>query len=348
MSQKKSSLLFITIIIILIIALLYLLKQTNSKIKSPSEKPDAIEYQLLEVKEERALQIHAIVQPTIIEEVIMHVNGIVDSQNKIITKGTQFSKDELLIKLDRVEQLYELLAQQNEFKTSLKELLDIIMHKVPDQFQKWNAYDKQINVAQTIPSLPSTKSTIEKNIVDGLNIEKQFYKLKNLKINLQKHYYSAPFSGFVYEGSIHPGSTISSNKVILRIAKNGSYILKSKINIRDFERLGKIDSIQFTHQKSNSTVYADLIHSEFVSMDSTYIEAVFAIKGDHQYLNGQILTATINAENPTIPNSSIHNDSVTIFKNNELFKLGINVIAKSEDSSRVKGLPKESFIIVNP
>lgn len=347
-SQQKLNIVFSIIVIALIFTIVYLSLSKNNAVNEQSDLDKSTKHQLIEVHNEKDLIITGIIKPSLVEEVQLKVNGKIDKDNRTLAVGSRFKKNEILVKVERLEALYGLLSARSEFKGLIQKMILTINDNFPSESNKWKHFENQIQRTLPLPTLPKVKTKNEEELLNSLSIYSQYYNTKKLERKAEDYIYIAPFDGTILESSVRAGSNISEGKTILKLAKNNSLYVISHISLNDIDRIKKSDTVYVKSREGNTLARGMFLKTGTHLSDSSTMEVYYSIYSQEQNLLNQFAYISIEGSPTTIPTSAIKNDSIEIYSHNKPFKLKVKTIASNGDSSIVEDLPQHSFINVNP
>jgi len=222
-TQQKTIFLLLLIIICLVIALII-----NSLKENPTKDVTATPLdtlQLIEINHEspaNSPKVYGLISAAIESDVVMKVSGKIDSDNHHLTPGSYFKKNDVLIKVDRIEILYKMLISRINFKKHMQNALLEINKNVPEEAEKWQTFEKTIERTLPLPDFPKINSTKEDELLDSLNIALEYYKIKDLERQAQDYIFVAPFDGYISESTIQPNSMVHKGKKLMKLAKSNS------------------------------------------------------------------------------------------------------------------------------
>jgi hypothetical protein len=346
--QQKLNLVFSFIIIGLISTVLFISLSGNKTVNKHSDINNIKEFQLMEVNQQKDLFIDGLITATTIEEVQMKVSGKIDKNNRSLSVGSRFKKNEILIKVERLDALYDLLAARSAYKTLIQALIPQIKEKIPKEEEKWKLFESKIQRTVPLPELPALKSKNEEELVYSLNVISQYYKTKKVEKRAEEYFYLAPFDGTIIESNIGKGISIQSGKTVLKLAKNNSYQVTAQVHLNDLKRIKSKDTIQF--HSVNKEIISEGMFSKtgYALSDSSMVEVYLSIFSQDLSLLNQVVQITYPAKKVAVPLSAIKNDSVSLFSSERIYKLSIKTIQKDKDSALVDGIPEHSHVIINP
>lgn len=287
--------------------------------------------------------------------VSMQVQGEIDRDNRTLKPGTHFKKNEILIKVDRVEALYNLLSRRSSFINLISGILPDIYMDFPDEKAKWDNYLSKISATAPLPELPAFNSQKEKLLVNGRNIPSEYYAIKSSETQLEKYYYVAPFNGVIVESMVEPGSQVSLGAQLLTIAKTGDYEVKAPIDIRDLELFKKSENIYFVDTKKDTVGNGNLRRvGKTINQQTQSVDAYFSI---NPHNNQEIIIGSfvnLNVETPLfeksliVPENAVYDNTVQILKDSIIYEKSITSVGTKPDSIFIKGIEDKTQLVLEP
>jgi multidrug efflux pump subunit AcrA (membrane-fusion protein) len=135
------------------------------------------------------------------------VNGTLVSGNIPFQPAQSFKKGNLLLKIDDRQIRLDLNSAKSDFLNALASVLPEIKVDFPDEYQIWQAYFNNCDFDKIMPSLPHTDNQKIKLFLSRFNVYKLYFLVRNLEIQLEKHFFYAPFDGSILIADVRVGST---------------------------------------------------------------------------------------------------------------------------------------------
>jgi len=287
--------------------------------------------------------------------VSMQVQGEIDRDNRTLKPGTHFKKNEILIKVDRVEALYNLLSRRSAFINLISGILPDIYMDFPDEKAKWDNYLGKISATSALPELPSFSSQKEKLLVNGRNIPSEYYSIKSAETQIEKYYYVAPFNGVIIESTIEPGSMVSPGAQLLTIAKTGDYEVKAPIDIRDLELFKQTEKIYFVDTKKDTVGKGELSRvGKTINQQTQSVDAYFSIqpRNNQEIIIGSFVNLTVETplfeESVLVPENAVYDNTVQILKDSIIIETSIKRVGTKPDSIFLKGIEDDTQLVLEP
>lgn len=287
--------------------------------------------------------------------VSMQVQGEVDRDNRLLKPGTYFKKNEILIKVDRVEALYNLLSRRSAFINLISGILPDIYMDFPNEKAKWDNYLNKISATSSLPELPTFNSQKEKLLVNGRNIPSEYYSIKSAENQIEKFFYVAPFNGVIIESMIEPGSMVSPGAQLITIAKTGDYEVKAPIDIRDLELFKKKESIFFVDAKKDTVGYGKLSRvGKTINQQTQSVDAYFSIQPlkNKEIIIGSFVNLEIRTplfeSSVLVPENAVYNNTVQILRDSVILEKSVKTIGTKPDSIFIEGIDDNTQMVLEP
>jgi len=350
-SSKKINFLLVLIISGLIIALIVVSKENKSIASIPKNETEE-HFQLIEVKihKNKATPIiHGIITSSEELEVKMNVGGRIDNDNHSLKMGTKFKKNDILIKVDRLEVLYELLISRLNYKKQLQNSLGEIGKQFPDEKDKWSTFENKIERTLPLPDLPKVTSKEEEDLLTQLTIYETYYKIKKTELKTEDYIYSAPFDGFISESSIRPGALIKANTSLMKLSKSNTLQVTSHLPIHLVKDYELAEYVYFLNSNNDTLGKGRFSRLGNKLSDSSYVEVDFNIAEQNHLLENTLIHISLPHEEThntvTLPKSAVKNSIVQLFLDNKIIEHSIQIVSSNNDSIEVKGLPNHCYVI---
>jgi hypothetical protein len=286
-------------------------------------------------------------------DVNMKVQGEIDRDNRTLKPGMRFKKNEILIKVDRTEALYNLLARRSQFINLVAGVLPDIGVDLPKEEQKWRSYLAEIAPTRELPSLPSINSEKEKLLVSGRNIIGEFYSIKSAESQVEEYIYVAPFNGVIIESFVEPGSMISPGMRLITIVDDNNFEVKAPISIDDLTKYENTSSIAFTSSSKDTIGEGQFLRkSPKINTQTQSVDTYFSLNPVKRPIIGSFvnLSVTSNVKDSSIvlPEIATKNAFVQLLKDSTIRLRKIEILGTKPDSVFVKGVNDGEMVILQP
>lgn len=307
------------------------------------------EYKLFEYHSNYSPQIlQGIVQPESHFSVSMNISGKLEEKSTSLKPGTHFKKGDILLKLERLDILYQIVIQRLEFKKMLLDFSLKIQQELPEQYSKWENYQNNISHKEAIPELPEFSSETEKNIASNFGILKKYYETKLKEDAVNQYFYVAPFDGIILENLLPKDNHIQAKQTLLYISPSQKMALTATIPVVDITSFQ--GSGEFIYRNKNKdTVGSGKIEKWMYSpTDTTQAHIYFSISNISNLVMHESYEIISN-QKPThrfIPTKAIKENRVLLYQENGTYLKEVKIINTKKDSAEVVGLPSHCFIII--
>lgn len=349
-TQKVLNIVFSIIILLLTFILLCDFEKEEKQEKTISKKGNISKnYSLLEINSTPAIQLNGVILPSSIEEAKMNVFSKIDTKAPSINKGEYFRKGDVLLKAERLEKLYTLLKTKESFKKELRIVTESIKKLPTPRTNDWKQYLVHYEKSGNLTTLPKVNKPQVDSIVKSSQVTALFYTIKEIERKLQDYYYIAPFSGYVMENNTKSNPDIFPEKALLHLVKEKSYYFSTQIEAQYLHLLNEDDTLNLINQQSETIATVRLSKVGSFKNDSTIVKLKYnIISTDLKTLDllNQIAFIEVSKNEKKIPNTAIKNDTVKVYtRNYELFSLPVEVLSTTKDSTIVKGLPANCWLV---
>ena len=109
------------------------------------------------------------------------------SSNIPLKKGSEFSKGQLIIKINDKDAQLAVRARKSNYLNIISLSLPDLIVDFPDQYEKWNNFFNSIQIEKELPSFPSFTNSKEKNFIISRNILSEYYNIQSDEARLKKY-----------------------------------------------------------------------------------------------------------------------------------------------------------------
>ena len=174
-------------------------------------------------------------------ELYSEVQGILQTGRKLFKPGENYSRGEIMIRVDASEFYATVQSQKSNLYNQLAAIMPDLRLDYPDIYPKWQSYLDGFDIDKPIPDLPEMESDTERYFIGGRNIITSYYNIKNLEQRLGKYQIRAPFSGILTEALVTEGTLIRPGQKLGEFIDTDRYELPVAINktYADLLKVGK-------------------------------------------------------------------------------------------------------------
>ena len=277
------------------------------------------------------------------------------SSNISLKKGTEFTKGQLIIKINDKDAQLAIKARKSNYLNIISLSIPDLIVDFPDEHKKWSAFFNSIKVEKNLPSFPDFVNSKEKNFIISRNILSEYYNIKSDEERLKKYNITAPFEGTIIEAYTDEGAIINPGSPIIKIIRKGKLEIEIPIPVQNksFVKIG--NKVQLTENNEQFEGSISRI-GEFVNSNTQNLSVYVTINNEIGKLlyDGMFMDAIIiceGVENVTeIPRRAIFNKNsiYTVNKNLRLIPTQLDIVVTKENSFIVKGLSDSTRIVIEP
>lgn len=286
-------------------------------------------------------------------DVTMKVQGEIDRDNRLLKTGMTFKKNEMLVKIDRTEALYNLLSRRSQFINLIANVLPDISIDIPSEEKKWRNYLSLISPTAPLPDLPKIKEEREKLLINGRNITAEYYGIKSVESQIEEYFYVAPFNGVIVESFVEPGSMISPGTRLFTISKNDDFEVKAPINIAEIESYKSAEDVYFTSSTGDTIGKGKLERmSPSINTQTQSVDAYFSLDNANNPIIGSFvnisITSKVRDRSVVLPEIASQNNYVQILNDSLISRRKVQILGTKTDSVFIKGIEDGSMVVLQP
>ncbi len=276
-------------------------------------------------------------------DLFAEVQGIFNNSTRAFKAGTWYKKGDILLELDKKEEMIGLKAQKSSFYNQLVLLIPDLRLDYPTAITKWDAYVREFDVNKSLRSLPEPESEKEKLFLAGRNIYTAFYNVQNLETQLQNYTIRAPFSGILTQALVNPGALIRPGQKLGEFIDQSVYELEVAVNTAYAELLAvgkkvELHNIEKTKKWTGKVVRVNSLVDPASQTIPTFIQVAGKTLKEGMYLEANI---TAKEEQNTYEINRkllVEDDKVFVVRDSILDLVTVNPIFFKESTAVVKGL----------
>lgn len=285
---------------------------------------------------------------------ISEVNGILTSGSIAFRPAQNFKKGDVLIKVDDRQIRLDINSAKSDLLNALATVLPEIKVDFPDDFNTWQNYFNSITYDKKLNPLPDIKNEKIKLFLSRFNVYKLFYQIRSFEIQLEKHFFIAPFNGSIISAELNAGSTTRVGTRLGEIINLDDLEIEVPLPVQDIEWIDTNKSVMFSSAEVSGS-WQGKVKRIGKNIDTrTQTVQVFVNVEDSKksgLFNGAFLKAEIPGkviENAiSIPRKLIYDKQyVYLIKNGQLDYHQVNVARREMDNVIVnRGLMTDDTLV---
>ena len=281
-------------------------------------------------------------QPVIL---ISEVNGILTAGSVPFRPAQEFKKGDILIKVDDRQIILDINSAKSDLLNALSTVLPEIKVDFPDDYVIWQKYFNSIGYDNKLAIMPDTKNQKIKLFLSRFNVYKLYYQIRNLEIQLEKHFFIAPFNGSIIATELHAGSTARVGTRLGEIINLDDLEIEVPLPVQDIEWINQEAPVVFSSAEMSGTWYGKVKRigksidtrtqtvQVFISISNSKRSGLF----DGVFLEAEIPGKTISMA-ISVPRKLIYDDEfVYLVNNSKLEYRKINIARRELNSVIING-----------
>ena len=273
------------------------------------------------------------------------VNGTMVSGSVPFQPAQSFRKGDLLIKIDDRQIRLDIQSTKSDLLNALAGVLPEIKVDFPDEFKIWQNYFNHCDYDSKLEPLPETDNQKIKLFLSRFNVHKLYFMIRNLEIQLEKHFFYAPFNGSIISADLRIGSTARVGTRLGEIINLDDMEIQVPVPAQDIEWIDSRLPVSFSSSELAGT-WSGNVQRLGKNIDSrTQTVSVFMDirNSDRGHLfNGLFLKASIPGKVITgamsLPRKLVYNDTyLYMVKNGRLRYQKVNIARRELDRVIVNG-----------
>ena len=172
------------------------------------------------------------------------VSGTVMQGTVPFQPAQYFKKGDLILKIDDRQIQLDIKSAKSDFLNALSSVLPEIKVDFPAEFQVWESYFNQCDVNAPLPPLPKTDNQKIKLFLSRFNVYKLYYSVRNLEVQLEKHFFYAPFSGSIISADFRVGSIVRNGSRLGEVINLDNLEVEIPIPVEDISWIDKKTAVR--------------------------------------------------------------------------------------------------------
>lgn len=273
------------------------------------------------------------------------VSGILERGDIAFKVSSNFSKGDLLCKVDDRQAKLALNSAKSDLLNSLANVLPEIKIDFAEKYQVWQEYFDQCKFDTKLKPLPEVSNDKIHLYLSRFNVYKLYYSVLNLEIILEKHYFRAQFDGSITRANMQAGSAVRPGVLIGEIINTSDMEIAVPVETSSISWIDKnqqviIRSSEFSKEWTGTiTRIGSNINAKTQTVD-IFIEVDQGL--NNQLLNGVFVEVEFQGKAIehayTIPPMALYEEAyVYLIKHGALQKQEVNLVRRESDRVIITG-----------
>ncbi len=195
-------------------------------------------------------------QPVVL---ISEVNGNLVPGTVPFRPAQDFKKGDILIKVDDRQIRFNINSVKSDLLNALSTVLPEIKVDFPEDYNRWQDYFNTISYDKNLALMPDTQNQKIKLFLSRFNVYKLYFQIRNLEIQLEKHFFVATFNGSIISTELHAGSTARVGTRLGEIINLDDLEIEVPLSIQDIEWIDRDKTVKFSSAEMSGTWYGRVI-----------------------------------------------------------------------------------------
>ena len=267
------------------------------------------------------------------------VNGTLITGSIPFQPAQSFRKGDLLLKIDDRQIRLDIQSAKSDLLNALAGVLPEIKVDFPAEYQIWQDYFNKCDYDDPLIPLPETSNQKIKLFLSRFNVHKIYFMIRNLEIQLEKHFFYAPFNGSILSADLRVGSTARVGTRLGEIFNLDQMEIEIPVPAHDIEWIDAGQPVHFASSEITGDWAGHVIRMGKNIDSRTQTVPVFMNirnSGRDHLFNGLFLKATIPGK--IIPNAMplprklIYNETyIYLVRNGKLKFQKVNIARRELD-----------------
>ena len=281
------------------------------------------------------------------------VEGIFRSSSKPFRPGQEYSKGQVLLRIDASEYAANVRAAKSELYNKIASVMPDLRLDYPNVYPKWESYLNNFDVNKSLEALPEPSSDQEKYFISGRGIIAGYYNIKNQETRLNKFTIVAPYRGVLTEAIVTEGSLVRPGQKLGEFIDPSEYELEVAIrkSFSDLLEVGEKVALKNLEGTKRFQGEVSRVNSK-IDANSQTVQVFIKIK-DAKVKEGMYLEASLEARNIenaiAIPRNLLVDQNKVYYVKDKLLQLAeILPVHFSSESVVITGLENGIKLISAP
>ena len=356
--RQKIILSILTAIIFGIVALLFNRESGGGPQKKVAETPTKFLKTQVVVKDTLPLSIQTFGRVLAARNVTLstEVQGTILEGSVPLKSGAQFTKGQVIFKIDDQQAQYSLRSLKAKFLNLVASALPDIKIDYTDNFNAWKEFFEAIDVEKPLPQLPEFKSTKEKTFLATKNILSEYYTIKSEEERIKKFTIYAPFNGSIVEAFTEAGATVSPGVNVANIIKNQALEVQVPVDVQNVQLVRLGGAVTLTSQDGKQTWNGTIARiGQSVNSNTQSIDLFVQVNNNPEapLFNGMYLHANIHAgeiDNAVeLSRRALQSENtVYLIQDSILVPTAVNIVKSNPETFITTALKPNDMVVIEP
>jgi multidrug efflux pump subunit AcrA (membrane-fusion protein) len=358
--MSKATKIFIPLVILLGgFGLMWILlgMRENSPKKPSAPRPKIVSAELVKLQDlQTGITAYGRIRSAQPIEIYSEVSGVLMSGDIPYQPAQSFKSGDLIFRIDDRQAVLDLNSKKSELLNALAIFISEIKSNFPEDYKIWQNYFDNCGFNNQLPPLPEAADSRIKLFLSRFNVYNHYFAARDLEIQLEKHYYYAPFKGSVVSTNLRVGSTVRPGSLIGKIINLDDVEVETQVAVEELRWIDRSKPVEFTSSELSGKWSGWIKRIGSSVDDRTQTVSVFMSIISNARLpliDGKFMEAKINGkiveDSYPIPRRAVYGENIVYKVKNGLFESATISIAKNEPNSIIAngGLSDGDTLVVD-
>lgn len=286
--------------------------------------------------------------------VVAEVGGRLDPGSINLKEGENFTKGQVLARINDNEQRLTLQSRKANFLNLFAAVIPDIKIDFPETYALWSDYYNKIDLNKELPMIPTEIPTKVKTFLASKGILSEYYSIKSLEENLKKYTILAPYTGSIVSVNLEIGSVVNPGANIATIIRTDKLELKVPVQQKDINYVTIGTKVEIVQEGGAKSWTGKVVRkADFIDPNTQSISVYIGIDDDAQdvydglYLKA-IIPGKVIDEGMEIDRSVIRNKNEVFIVEDSVLKITpINIVKVSSNKAIINGLSEGDQIVID-
>ena len=252
--MNKQKLIVFAIFALILLTGYFLMRQFSGMKKLPPERPKTASSNFVKVNQVdyRELDTEVTAYGRIASSqplsLIAEVGGRLFRGQVLLKPGVNFSKGQLLGRINDAETRLNLQSRKSEFLNLIASSLPDFKIDFTEDYPAWQRYFERIEIDKPLQELPEVTSSKLKTFLATKNILRDYYSIKSAEENLRKYYLYAPYDGSIATVTLETGTVVGPGTTIATIIRTDQLELEIPMEVDNVKWVEEGSTVEVTSE----------------------------------------------------------------------------------------------------
>lgn len=311
-------------------------------------KADTVTYSKVDI----SISAQGRVNPISTVELIAEASGKIQAGQGKLKVGSKYKKGQTIFSVYFNEAELNLKAQKSKYLTAVASLLPDIKVDYNQSYDAFKQFMDKLDINKPLPELPEISDDGLKVLLASRNVLGQYYSIKQMELQLSRHFKTAPFDGMISQSFIEEGTFAGAGTRVARFISSDRLEIEVPVDNASAEWVKIGDKVKIISSQRNKEWNGKIIRKADFIDAATQSRSIFisAQTNKKDLLSGEFVQISFMStpiENAfELPRSAVFNHNfVFAVIDGKLKKKSVNILKSNENTVVFNGLEKGTLVV---